>query len=160
LILFDCVAIEAAAMSARAASLYPNSRSELVIGFIRLPQTVSLSPRKNVGTYLFDAAHVVDGTTRAGMNYDTCVALGGAVPVSDRSEELRRAAAECLRRARSTRDDPGARAALLILARKSFDLADNLAEKDRNNNTVAPSLNGQTPHVASADTITRSDEGR
>src|SRR5215470_1152863 len=61
------------------------------------------------------------------------VALGGAVPVSasDRSEELRQAAAECLRRARDTADDPGARVALLILARKSLDLADSLAARNR-----------------------------
>jgi len=87
------------------------------------------------------------------------VALGGAVPVSasDRSEELRQAAAECLRRARDTADDPGARVALLILARKSLDLADSLAA--RNRNTVASDLNDQTPHLRGAGYISKRDRG-
>jgi hypothetical protein len=76
--------------------------------------------------------------------------------VSDRSEELRQAAAECLRRARATRDDPGARAALLILARKSLDLADSLAAKSRN--TIALNLNDQPPHFG-AGNIAKSDRG-
>jgi len=85
------------------------------------------------------------------------VALGGAVPVSDRSEELRQAAAECLRRARDTADDPGARVALLILARKSLDLADSLAA--RNRNTVASNLHDQTPHFRGAGYISKWDRG-
>ena len=87
------------------------------------------------------------------------VALGGAVPVSvsDRSEELRQAAAECLRRARDTADDPGARVALLILARKSLDLADSLAARSRN--TIASSLNDQTPHFRGAGYISKWDRG-
>jgi hypothetical protein len=66
-------------------------------------------------------------------------------------------AAECLRRARDTADDPGARVALLMLARKSLDLAENLAGKSRN--TGAANLNDQTPHFVRADNITKSDRG-
>jgi len=79
------------------------------------------------------------------------------VSVSDRSEELRQAAAECLRRARDTADDPGARVALLILARKSLDLADSLAARSRN--TAAPDLSGQTPRIAGAGYISKWDRG-
>ena len=77
--------------------------------------------------------------------------------MSDRSEQLRQAAAECLRRARDTVDDPGARVALLILARKSLDLADSLAERKRN--TIVLSLNDQPPHAAGAGNISKSDRG-
>jgi hypothetical protein len=62
-----------------------------------------------------------------------------------------------LRRARDTVDDPGARAALLILARKSLELADSLAEKNRN--TVALDLSDHTPHVGGACNISKSDRG-
>jgi hypothetical protein len=91
------------------------------------------------------------------VNYAPVLCWAGLVPVSDRSEQLRQAAAECLRRARDTRDDPGARAALLILARKSLELADSLAEKNRN--TVALNLNDHTPHFSGACNISKSDRG-
>jgi hypothetical protein len=62
-----------------------------------------------------------------------------------------------LRRARDTVDDPGARAALLILARKSLELADSLAEKNRN--TVELDLNDHTPHSSGACNLSKSDRG-
>jgi hypothetical protein len=43
--------------------------------------------------------------------------------MSDRSDEFRRAAQDCLQLARAT-SDPGTRAALLLMAQKWFDLAD------------------------------------
>jgi len=92
------------------------------------------------------------------VNYASVLRRAGLVPVSDRSEQLRQAAAECLRRARDTVDDPGARAALLILARKSLELADSLAERKRS--TIALNVNDQPPHVAGADNIiAKSDRG-